>query len=61
MSGNIVGPTKKTDWLGSPIDRWLLFSMVNGLTVSGSGRIDGQGPIWWKNACIGTPAPVSFS
>ncbi|GKB30714.1 probable polygalacturonase, partial [Tanacetum coccineum] len=57
VSGNIVGPTKKTDWLGSHIDTWLTFSTVNGLTVSGSGRIDGQGPIWWKNACIGTPTP----
>ncbi|PWA88004.1 pectin lyase-like superfamily protein [Artemisia annua] len=57
VSGNIVAPTKKTDWLGSPIDRWLYFSLVNGLTVSGSGRIDGRGPIWWENACIGTPAP----
>ncbi|XP_076904745.1 putative polygalacturonase At3g15720 [Bidens hawaiensis] len=38
-------------------DSWLLFLMVSGLTVSGSGQIDGQGPIWWENACIGTPSP----
>ncbi|XP_024979134.1 probable polygalacturonase At3g15720 [Cynara cardunculus var. scolymus] len=57
VSGNIVGPTKKTDWIGSHIDTWLEFTRVNGLTVSGNGRIDGQGPIWWKNACIGSPTP----
>ncbi|KAJ0880292.1 putative endo-polygalacturonase [Helianthus annuus] len=39
-------------------DSWLLFSMVSGLTVSGNGQIDGQGPIWWENACIGTPSPA---
>ncbi|KAI3716275.1 hypothetical protein L6452_23501 [Arctium lappa] len=57
VSGNIIGPTKKTDWIGSHIDTWLEFTRVNGLTVSGNGRIDGQGPIWWENACIGTPTP----
>ncbi|KAD6794637.1 hypothetical protein E3N88_05533 [Mikania micrantha] len=57
VSGNIVGSPKKTDWLSNHGDSWILFSMVNGLTVSGKGRIDGQGPIWWKNACIGTPTP----
>ncbi|KVH93030.1 Glycoside hydrolase, family 28 [Cynara cardunculus var. scolymus] len=58
VSGTILGPTKKTDWTGYHIDTWLLFSMVDGLTVSGNGRIDGQGPIWWENACIGSPAPL---
>ncbi|KAF5787093.1 putative polygalacturonase [Helianthus annuus] len=57
VSGNIVGPTMKTDWIGYHIDTWLSFSMVNGLTVSGSGQINGQGPLWWENACIGTPPP----
>lgn len=54
VSGRINAPTKKTDWFGHPTDTWLSFYMVNGLTVSGSGLIDGRGPIWWQNACIGT-------
>ncbi|KAK9078264.1 hypothetical protein SSX86_002321 [Deinandra increscens subsp. villosa] len=58
VSGNIIGSTKKTDWMSNHADSWLLFSMVNGLTVSGNGQINGQGPIWWKNACIGTPPPA---
>nr|XP_043624163.1 probable polygalacturonase At3g15720 [Erigeron canadensis] len=57
VSGNIVGPAKKSDWSGYHLDSWLSFSMVNGLTVSGNGRIDGQGPMWWKNACVGNPPP----
>ncbi|KAI3525126.1 hypothetical protein L1887_03798 [Cichorium endivia] len=57
VSGNIVASTKKTDWLGHHVDTWLSFNTVNGLTVSGNGRIDGQGSIWWKNACIGSPPP----
>lgn len=61
VSGNIVGSTRKIDWLSNHGDSWILFYMVNGLTVSGNGQIDGQGPMWWKNACIGTPVPVSPS
>ncbi|XP_071689103.1 probable polygalacturonase At3g15720 [Rutidosis leptorrhynchoides] len=57
VSGNIVAPTKKTDWFGHHYDTWILFTLVNYLTVSGNGRIDGQGPIWWKDACITPPAP----
>ncbi|XP_076938433.1 putative polygalacturonase At3g15720 [Bidens hawaiensis] len=48
---------QKTDWIGYHIDSWLSFSLVNGLTVSGNGQINGQGPIWWENACIGTTTP----
>ncbi|KAJ0522569.1 putative endo-polygalacturonase [Helianthus annuus] len=57
VAGNIVGSNNKTDWMSNHGDSWLLFSMVSGLTVSGNGQIDGQGPIWWENACIGTPSP----
>ncbi|KAI3803456.1 hypothetical protein L1987_31608 [Smallanthus sonchifolius] len=57
VSGNIVGSNNKTDWMSNHGDSWLLFSMVSGLTLSGNGRIDGQGPMWWENACIGTPPP----
>lgn len=60
MSGNIVAPTKKTDWFGHHVDTWLSFNTVNGLTVSGNGKIDGNGRIWWTNACIGSPVPVSL-
>ncbi|KAK1416790.1 hypothetical protein QVD17_25907 [Tagetes erecta] len=55
--GNIVGSNNKSDWMSNHGDSWILFSMVSGLTVSGNGQIDGQGPIWWGNACIGTPTP----
>ncbi|KAI3775019.1 hypothetical protein L1987_49587 [Smallanthus sonchifolius] len=57
VSGNIVGSPKKIDWMSNHSDSWLLFSAVNGLTVSGNGRIDGLGPMWWKNPCIATPPP----
>ncbi|KAL7598470.1 hypothetical protein Lser_V15G25154 [Lactuca serriola] len=57
VSGNIVAPTKKTDWFGHHVDTWLSFNTVNGLTVSGNGKIDGNGRIWWTNACIGSPVP----
>ncbi|MFS7980635.1 putative endo-polygalacturonase [Helianthus anomalus] len=38
-------------------DSWIFFSNVKGLTVNGKGRIDGLGPMWWKNPCISPPPP----
>ncbi|XP_076904735.1 putative polygalacturonase At3g15720 [Bidens hawaiensis] len=57
VSGNIVSSTRKADYVSNHSDSWLLFSNVNGLTVSGNGRIDGLGPMWWKNPCVSPPPP----
>ncbi|KAJ0522570.1 putative endo-polygalacturonase [Helianthus annuus] len=57
VSGNIVGSPRKGDWMSNHADSWLQFSNVNGLTVNGKGRIDGLGPMWWKNPCISPPPP----
>ncbi|MCL7042761.1 hypothetical protein MKW94_010818 [Papaver nudicaule] len=46
VNGKIVAP-KKGQWGGARTDRWIQFYNVNGLTINGSGQIDGQGSTWW--------------
>nr|KJB70598.1 hypothetical protein B456_011G082200 [Gossypium raimondii] len=48
MSGNIVAPDSKSAWKGYHLDMWLAFTNVNGLTIIGSGTINGRGAIWWS-------------
>ncbi|KAK7383451.1 hypothetical protein VNO78_29130 [Psophocarpus tetragonolobus] len=49
--GTILAPTREA-W-GAPCDkRWLSFYGIPGLTVNGSGTINGQGQDWWANALL---------
>ncbi|OVA13260.1 Glycoside hydrolase [Macleaya cordata] len=50
--GNIVAADKVSAWSGFDPNVWLAFSNVNGLTIDGSGQIDGQGSVWWSRPCI---------
>ncbi|XP_019414645.1 PREDICTED: probable polygalacturonase At3g15720 [Lupinus angustifolius] len=43
LMGTILAPQK------SDLKNWIVFSMVNGLSLYGSGLIDGQGFAWWDN------------
>lgn len=52
LSGKIVAPNKKSEWIGYHINSWLTFSNVNGLVISGRGQIDGQGSAWWPQPCL---------
>ncbi|KAG4178936.1 hypothetical protein ERO13_A10G075000v2 [Gossypium hirsutum] len=52
MSGNIVAPNSKMAWKGFHINRWLAFTHVNGLTIIGSGTINGRGAAWWSQPCL---------
>ncbi|XP_021906582.1 probable polygalacturonase At3g15720 [Carica papaya] len=49
IEGNIVAPRNPGEWEGRDVQHWLEFSDVNGLLLSGSGVIDGQGSHWWLN------------
>ncbi|XP_022716560.1 probable polygalacturonase At3g15720 [Durio zibethinus] len=60
VGGEIVGPSKLSDWRGCHVSRWLSFRDVNGLTVDGNGLIDGQGAIWWKYAGDAKPRPLAL-
>ncbi|KAI9106378.1 hypothetical protein K1719_021906 [Acacia pycnantha] len=45
--GNLIAPPK--DSWGGCSKRWLGISEVKGLTIDGSGTIDGQGHTWWSD------------
>ncbi|XP_057981146.1 probable polygalacturonase At3g15720 [Malania oleifera] len=47
--GTLVAPAAPGDWDGCVDGSWLSFSGVEGLTIDGSGTIDGQGSPWWQN------------
>lgn len=47
--GKIVGPKPWEEDGDDPDKTWLEFVGVDGLAVTGSGEIDGQGAAWWKS------------
>uniref|UniRef100_A0A0D9WWQ7 endo-polygalacturonase n=1 Tax=Leersia perrieri TaxID=77586 RepID=A0A0D9WWQ7_9ORYZ len=51
VKGSLVASPERSHWNEETIRRWILFSGVTGLTVTGSGTIDGNGKIWWQNSC----------
>ncbi|KAL6272953.1 hypothetical protein ACE6H2_023645 [Prunus campanulata] len=48
IQGSIVAPNNIGAWTNK--EMWIHFSNVQGLSVNGGGRIDGNGAVWWK-AC----------
>ncbi|CAL9025252.1 unnamed protein product [Prunus brigantina] len=48
IQGSIVAPNDIGAWTNK--EMWIQFSNVQGLSVNGGGRIDGNGAVWWK-AC----------
>ncbi|XP_058105269.1 probable polygalacturonase At3g15720 [Magnolia sinica] len=47
--GNLIAPNTIAGWGGA--SNWLTFHGVNGLKIGGSGRIGGQGAVWWAQSC----------
>ncbi|KAL6551479.1 hypothetical protein OROGR_007633 [Orobanche gracilis] len=47
LDGTIVASTNPEDW-GSGDIKWLDFTSLKGLTIQGSGIVDGQGSHWWN-------------
>ncbi|RWR83104.1 hypothetical protein CKAN_01184800 [Cinnamomum micranthum f. kanehirae] len=43
--GDVAGPSTIPEWNKAPT--WLDFHYVDNLTIDGTGRIGGQGSIWW--------------
>ncbi|XP_019085537.1 PREDICTED: probable polygalacturonase At3g15720 [Camelina sativa] len=48
FDGKIVAPRDKTAWSDYKSLRWVSFKEIIGLTVNGSGSIDGRGSSFWK-------------
>ncbi|BBN06437.1 protein MpGH28.4 [Marchantia polymorpha subsp. ruderalis] len=52
VDGTILSmPSNSTEWLESKKIWWLKFVGLNGLTIMGSGLINGNGASWWCNSC----------
>ncbi|EPS67779.1 polygalacturonase, partial [Genlisea aurea] len=49
LDGTIVAPTSSDKW-GSGTLQWLEFSKLVGVTIRGSGTVDGSGDVWWQSA-----------
>ncbi|KAK4759932.1 hypothetical protein SAY87_023063 [Trapa incisa] len=53
--GRIVAPDSPTSWSGLDQGRWLTFSEVERLHVTGYSTIDGRGHRWWAQSCRDHP------
>uniref|UniRef100_A0A0E0LBM6 Polygalacturonase n=1 Tax=Oryza punctata TaxID=4537 RepID=A0A0E0LBM6_ORYPU len=57
LDGTIVANTDSGAWRsGNAVQQWLEFRSCNGLTIQGSGTVDGQGSHWWSG---GAPATAT--
>lgn len=48
LDGTIVAPTNPNAW-GKGLLQWLDFTKLVGITIQGSGIIDGRGSVWWQD------------
>ncbi|KAL6639534.1 hypothetical protein ACP70R_023264 [Stipagrostis hirtigluma subsp. patula] len=51
IEGTLLAPPKGSHWSEKSNKHWIMFSGVNGLTITGAGTIDGNGKIWWQDSC----------
>uniref|UniRef100_A0A0D9WQ52 Pectate lyase superfamily protein domain-containing protein n=1 Tax=Leersia perrieri TaxID=77586 RepID=A0A0D9WQ52_9ORYZ len=56
VDGTIVANTDSSAWSSGNAQQWLEFKSFNGLTIQGSGTVDGQGSHWWSG---GAPATMT--
>lgn len=54
LDGKIIAPTSPSAW-GSGILQWIEFTKLKGITVKGTGTIDGQGSVWWNDSPTNNP------
>lgn len=46
LKGTLMAPSK--DAWPSDNDKWIQFVDIDGLTINGGGKMNGQGSLWWK-------------
>ncbi|PWA48065.1 pectin lyase-like superfamily protein [Artemisia annua] len=59
LDGKIIAPKKSASW-PSGLRQWLEFTKLNGITIRGTGVIDGQGSGWWTTESGIKPTAVRF-
>ncbi|KAL6571835.1 hypothetical protein OROHE_002704 [Orobanche hederae] len=50
LDGTIIAPKSSSPWGSGGLLQWLEFSKLDGLTIKGSGLIDGNGAVWWQSS-----------
>nr|CAD1835207.1 unnamed protein product [Ananas comosus var. bracteatus] len=51
IAGTLIPPDTPSTWKGIDASLWLQFASVDGLTLSGSGHLNGRGYNWWQQSC----------
>lgn len=54
LDGTIIAPVVAKAW-GSGFLQWLDFTKLVGITIKGSGKIDGNGAVWWHDTPFDDP------
>ncbi|KAK4785435.1 hypothetical protein SAY86_002124 [Trapa natans] len=54
LNGKIYAPTESDVW-GRGLLWWIEFTKLKGITIQGSGTIDGRGSVWWDQAPYDDP------
>ncbi|GAA0183650.1 hypothetical protein LIER_31026 [Lithospermum erythrorhizon] len=49
LDGTVIAPTNAKAW-SSGLFQWFLFTKLVGITVRGSGMLDGRGSVWWQDS-----------
>ncbi|KAI4368455.1 hypothetical protein MLD38_017011 [Melastoma candidum] len=49
LDGTIVAPTDPKSW-GRGLLQWLEFTKLKGISIQGTGTIDGRGSVWWEDS-----------
>lgn len=57
LDGKIIAPTSSGAW-GKGLQHWIEFKNLKGITFKGSGTLDGQGSVWWKDLQTSDPSEV---
>lgn len=54
LDGTIIAPTDHQTW-GKGLLQWIQFTKLVGITIRGSGIIDGRGSVWWQDSSFDEP------
>ncbi|KDP26605.1 hypothetical protein JCGZ_17763 [Jatropha curcas] len=54
LDGTIIAPTNSYIW-GKGLLWWIEFTKLKGITIQGTGTIDGSGSVWWQDYPLNDP------
>ncbi|WCJ38464.1 Pectin lyase-like superfamily protein [Euphorbia peplus] len=54
LDGKIIAPTNSYVW-GKGLLWWIEFTKLKGISIQGTGTIDGSGSVWWQDTPLNEP------